>query len=69
MMKKGISWAQLSGFDFKNDTFCQTFTPNLDNKNTNPEPVLDIMLYSYHYDCFFKPKNCQINIPDSMKQN
>ena len=26
------------------------------------------MLYSTHYDCFFKPKNCQINIPDNMKQ-
>ena len=28
---------------------------------------MDIMLYSSHYDCFFKPKNCQINIPDNMK--
>lgn len=27
----------------------------------------DILLYSQHYDCFYKPKNYQINIPDSMK--
>ena len=68
-MKKGVSWAQFSNFEFKNENFCQTFTRDTDRKTTAIDGILDIMLYSNHYDCFFKPKNCQINIPDNMKQS
>lgn len=29
----------------------------------------DVLIYSQHYDCFYKPKNYQVNISDGMKHS
>lgn len=65
LTRRNVSWAENSRPDWRNETF----TRLNDRKSTHNEGLIDIMLYSYHYDCFFKPKNCQINIPDNMKHS
>ena len=61
-LRKGVSWAEVGCFELRNESLSR-------ESERKGEGWADILLYSSHFECFFKPKNCQINIPDQMKQS
>jgi hypothetical protein len=64
--KKGVSWAENEVSEIRGDFFCRE---EKRSHTTFGSPPSDILLYSQHYDYFYKPKSFQINIPDCMKQS